>query len=158
MLHFLHGVDFNFIQRVAENLKGLILRVRLFRLNIQPLVGVTFLNWELDWVSVHNSLTRFVFHLINIKLFVWFSVWAATCYRWCPSTFLFFQNFLYLFFRFLLPFFKSTSTESVLPGLRVTLTLVFTLNACIFPVCSLKKYCERNKRNILYKPFLAIGT
>ena len=44
MLHFLHGVDFNFIQRVAENLKGLILRVRLFRLNIQPLVGVTFLN------------------------------------------------------------------------------------------------------------------
>ena len=33
MLHFLHGVAFNFIQRVAENLKMLILRVRLFRLN-----------------------------------------------------------------------------------------------------------------------------
>lgn len=33
MLHFLHGVAFNFILRVAENLKILILRVRLFRLN-----------------------------------------------------------------------------------------------------------------------------
>ena len=30
---FLHGAAFNFIQRVAQNLKGLILRVRLFRLN-----------------------------------------------------------------------------------------------------------------------------
>lgn len=127
MLHFLHGVAFNFIQRVAENLKGFCACACLDW--IEPLVGVTFLNWELDLVSVRNLLTRFVFHLINIKLFVWYSMWAVTCYRWFPNTFLFFQYFIYLFFRFLLPFFKSTSTESVLPGLRVTLTLVFGLFA-----------------------------